>query len=275
MTEYRIDDLALAADTTTRNIRGYQDRGLIPRPVRRGRVAIYNDEHLTRLRVISDLLARGFTMSHIADFFTRMQTGDDIAESLGLRELVSEPWSQTATDTVGAAELHSILNTSDPKLIAKVQRLGLIEPIGDDDPPKQYLITDVESVDAYSRLMKIGIPLPYILEMQASLDADMDRAARTLISGGRRAITEGRFDGWIPATGAESDWATTFLSALRSTGRVAAHNSLYRALDRELARQLDDYLAVARERRDHAAADQHGAGGDTTGGDTTGRDTTA
>ena len=41
MTEYRIDDLAREAGTTTRNIRGYQDRGLIPRPIRRGRIAVY------------------------------------------------------------------------------------------------------------------------------------------------------------------------------------------------------------------------------------------
>ena len=44
--EYRIDDLARVAGTTTRNVRGYQDRGLLPRPVRRGRIAIYTDLHL-------------------------------------------------------------------------------------------------------------------------------------------------------------------------------------------------------------------------------------
>ncbi|AUH67184.1 MULTISPECIES: MerR family transcriptional regulator [Gordonia] len=250
MTEYRIDDLARAAGTTTRNVRGYQDRGLIPRPIRRGRIAIYGDEHLAKLRVINDLLARGFTMTHIGDFFKRVQTGDDIAESLGLREVVSRPWSQTPTDTVTAAELHAKLNTSDPKLLSRVREFGLIEPIGDDDPPRQYMIKDVETIDAYQRLMQIGIPLPYILDLQRQLDEDMDRAAKTLISAGRRAITEGRFDGWIPESGAESDWASTFLGELKVTGRVAAHNTLYRALDRELARQLDDYLAVARERRD-------------------------
>lgn len=259
MTEYRIDDLARAAGTTTRNVRGYQDRGLIPRPVRRGRVAIYGDEHLAKLRVINDLLARGFTMTHIGDFFKRVQTGDDIAESLGLREVVSQPWSQTATDTVSASDLHAKLNTSDPQLLGQLQEFGLVEPIGDDDPPAQYRINDVESIDAYQRLMQIGIPLPYILGMQRQLDEDMLRAAKTLISAGRRAITEGRFDGWIPESGAESDWASSFLGALRSTGRVAAHNTLYRALDRELARQVDDYLAVARDRREQRRDQPDGA----------------
>lgn len=251
MTEYRIDDLARAAGTTTRNVRGYQDRGLIPRPLRRGRIAIYGDEHLAKLRVINDLLARGFTMTHIGDFFKRVQTGGDIAESLGLREVVSEPWSRTSTAVVSAAQLTERLDIDDPTLLDALRGFGLIEPVGSDDPPSQYEIKDVETIDAYQRLLQIGVPLPYILGMQEQLDDDMSRAATTLVTAGRRAITEGRFDGWIPEEGAESDWASTFLAELRSTGRVAAHNTLYRALDRELARQLDDYLAIARDRREN------------------------
>ncbi|GAC81207.1 MerR HTH family regulatory protein [Gordonia malaquae] len=252
MTEYRIDDLAHAAGTTTRNVRGYQDRGLIPRPIRRGRIAIYNDEHLAQLRVINDLLGRGFTMQHIGEFFERMRQGEDLAEVLGLREMVSEPWSRTPSETVSAAELHKLLGTDDPDLLARVQASGLIEPVGDATPPAQYMITDTESIDGYVRLMAIGVPLEYILGLQRKLDDDMDRAAHTLISAGRSAITEGRFDGWIPESDEESGWASLFLGELRRTGRVAAHNTLYRALDRELSRQLDDYLSIARERK-HAA----------------------
>ena len=88
MTEYRIDDLARAAGTTTRNVRGYQDRGLIPKPIRRGRIAIYGDEHLERLKIINDLLARGFNMAHISEFLDGLQRGDGLAEVLGLQELV-------------------------------------------------------------------------------------------------------------------------------------------------------------------------------------------
>ena len=249
MTEYRIDDLAREAGTTTRNVRGYQDRGLIPRPERRGRIAVYGDEHLSRLRIINDLLSRGFTMTHIADFFERMEQGEDIAEVLGLRELVTEPWSRTPSQTIGVDELYELLGTNDPELLARMRDAGLIEPVGDDALPAEYTITDTESIDGYVRLMASGMPLSYALDLQEQLDEDMRRAAHTLISAGRSAITEGRFDGWIPKIGEESDWATHFLGELRRTGRVAAHNTLYRALDQELSRQLDDYLEVARERK--------------------------
>src|SRR5436305_1643105 len=45
--EYRIDELAREAGTTVRNVRAYQDRGLLPPPRRSGRVGLYTDAHLS------------------------------------------------------------------------------------------------------------------------------------------------------------------------------------------------------------------------------------
>lgn len=250
MTEYRIDDLARAAGTTVRNVRGYQDRGLIPRPARRGRIAIYTDQHLQRLTVIGDLLKRGFTMAHISDFLSGVQRGDDLVEVLGLKSLLTEPIARTPTEQVTRAKLLGHLGDPDPDLLQQIQDVGLIEPVGDDDPPAHYLIKDTETLDAYRDLLAIGVPLTYILGLQRKLDDDLQAAAHTLITAGRRAITEGRFDGWIPESDEEEDWAASFIRQLRHTGRVTAHSTLNRAMDRELTRQLGDYLSIAKARRD-------------------------
>jgi DNA-binding transcriptional MerR regulator len=93
MAEYRIDDLARAAGSTARNVRAYQERGLLPPPVKRGRVGIYNDSHLVRLRLIDSLLQRGFTTAHINDFITNWESGNDLAEVLGLENAVTAPWA--------------------------------------------------------------------------------------------------------------------------------------------------------------------------------------
>ncbi|GAC58265.1 putative MerR family transcriptional regulator [Gordonia hirsuta DSM 44140 = NBRC 16056] len=258
MTEYRIDDLARAADTTVRNVRGYQDRGLIPRPIRRGRIAIYTDTHLKRLKVINDLLKRGFTMTHIGEFLSGLQRGDDLVEVLGLKSLITEPIARTPTERVTTGKLLEFLGDPEPEILQQLRERGLIEPIVDEHAgngtgpgaPTHYLINDTETLGAYRDLLAIGIPLAYILGLQRRLDADLEVAARTLVTAGRAAITEGRFDGWIPESDEESDWAASFIQQLRRTGRVTAHNSLNRALDRELTRQLDDYLTIARTRRD-------------------------
>ena len=57
----RIDELARLAGATVRNIRVYQDRGLLAPPRRDGRVGIYTDAHLARLRLIGQLYKRGYS----------------------------------------------------------------------------------------------------------------------------------------------------------------------------------------------------------------------
>jgi len=252
-TEYRIDDLARAAGTTTRNVRGYQDRGLLPRPLRRGRIAIYTDLHLDRLKVINDLLRRGFTIRHIGEFFSGIQRGDALADVLGLREVVAAPWGNTTTTSVTADQLRELLNNSNPAYVTRLIDLGLITPEGAEDPPASFTVLDQETIDAYARLVRRGLTLNSILSVHEKLSAQMDSAAEALISAGRATIADEYKDGWIPQTAAESDWARDLLVELRRAGSTIAHNTLDRALDRDMARQLGDYLAIAE--RDGSSGD--------------------
>lgn len=109
MTEYRIDDLARAAGTTSRNVRAYQERGLLPPPEKRGRVGIYGDAHLERLKLIDTLLQRGFTTAHIDDFITGWESGKDLTEVLGLQHAVTEPWSRSDTVSIEMAVVREFL----------------------------------------------------------------------------------------------------------------------------------------------------------------------
>lgn len=88
MAEYRIDELAQLSGVSVRNIRAYRERGLLDPPRRVGRSAVYDDMHLGQLATINDLLRRGFNSAHIAEFFTSIRRGHDLANLLGLREAI-------------------------------------------------------------------------------------------------------------------------------------------------------------------------------------------
>jgi DNA-binding transcriptional MerR regulator len=238
MTEYRIDDLARAAGTTTRNVRGYQDRGLLPRPTRRGRIAIYTDNHLSRLKVINDLLHRGFTIRHIGDFLHGIAHGANLEDVLGIRDVVTEPWSTAHTENISADGLKALLNSGNPSHHEKLIEFGLIERHGDG-----YTLLDRETVHAFGRLTKLGLSLKMILDVHGRVEADMAQVASTLISAGRNVMAEGHGDGWVPSNNSESEWAVELLREMRKAGTISAHNALDRALDRDMASQLDDYLA--------------------------------
>lgn len=97
MAEYRLQDLARVSGVSARNIRAYRERGLLDPPRRVGRAALYDDYHLSQLNTISELLRRGFNSTHIADFFTSMRQGTDLADILGLQRAVLGPRAESGT----------------------------------------------------------------------------------------------------------------------------------------------------------------------------------
>ena len=82
--EYRIDDLARLAGTTTRNIRVYRDRGPAASAAACRPLALFNDTHLTRLRLITSMLDRGYNIAHVREMLSAWEQGKDLGDMLGL-----------------------------------------------------------------------------------------------------------------------------------------------------------------------------------------------
>jgi DNA-binding transcriptional MerR regulator len=91
-----VDELAHQAGTTTRTVRAYQTKGLLPAPRKIGRIAYYGPEHLARLHLIERLLARGFLLSAIGDLLRASEQGSGLAGVLG------HPALQGRTEIPGA-----------------------------------------------------------------------------------------------------------------------------------------------------------------------------
>jgi len=89
MAEYRIEELAAAADIGVASLRAYQSQGLIPPPRHVGRIALYGDGHLARLRRISEMKARGHSLRSIAEHFQQPSArgSTEAGERLRLREV--------------------------------------------------------------------------------------------------------------------------------------------------------------------------------------------
>jgi DNA-binding transcriptional MerR regulator len=103
--EYRIEDLAHHSGATVRTIRAYQDRGLLPKPERRGRANVYGAIHLARLRQIADLLDRGYTLASIKELLEAWGAGRGLGGVLGLVAEVQDPWRDEQAARISRAEL--------------------------------------------------------------------------------------------------------------------------------------------------------------------------
>jgi DNA-binding transcriptional MerR regulator len=79
-----IDELARAADTTTRNIRALQTSSLLIKPEIVGRTARYGEAHLERLVTVLRLQSQGFSIASIRALFEAMSSGKSLGDVLGV-----------------------------------------------------------------------------------------------------------------------------------------------------------------------------------------------
>ncbi|OBK17586.1 MerR family transcriptional regulator [Mycobacterium asiaticum] len=247
MAEYRIDDLAREAGTTTRNVRVYQENGLLARPQRRGRVSIYTDRHLSQLRAVTRLLKEGFTVKHILKFVTGLQSGQELVEVLNLAdlgELVTSPWSHPESRVMSIDQLQDKLGPLDAKTLRRLCSSGVIEP---NDDGEGYLVPDRRIVDDFASLVSRGMPLAAILTTSAAVDKKLDDAARALARHGHTEVVRQRGSGWYPTNDAELAWAADLIDVMRRVARRSAHASLDRALDAAVRAEMRQYRRAAED----------------------------
>lgn len=182
MADYRIDELARAAGTTVRNIRAYQDRGLLPAPRLEGRVGFYDDSHLARLRLIAKLLGRGYTFAIIKELIFAWEQGQDVSQVLGLEKVLTDPWSDELPGRVTIDELVATFATDldpdeVPRVLERTVDLGLIEPEGD-----HYRVPSPRLLHVGAELVAAGIPLDSVLDIAEEIRDDCDVIAGRFVN---------------------------------------------------------------------------------------------
>ena len=240
MADYRIDDLARAAGTTVRNVRVYQDRGLLPPPRRQGRVGLYGEAHLARLRLIGQLLERGYTFTHITELIQAWQGGHDIAKVLGVEEAITGPWSDELPDYISADELMAMFGDQlSPDVLARAIELGLLTPDGD-----RYLVPSPRLLHAGAELVHAGVPLSEVLELSAELAVDLDRVARRLID-----TVAGHIDRRLAAHADDQSMAefAALVLRLRPLARMAVEAHLARGMEHQVRAVFGERIAAAAE----------------------------
>jgi DNA-binding transcriptional MerR regulator len=119
-----LEELAASCGMTTRNVRAYQTRGLIPPPLREGRRSVYGRRHVERLRSIQRARERGASLLFIAAHLARGGSLDD--ETLGawlFPEGADGPGQAPRERTELGALLTRLGAARDAHLLAAVERL--------------------------------------------------------------------------------------------------------------------------------------------------------
>jgi DNA-binding transcriptional MerR regulator len=250
--EIRIDELARRAGTTVRNVRAYQDRGLLPPPRRAGRVGLYSPAHQARLALITRLLERGYTLANIGELIAAWEEGSDVAGLLGLEAAIAAPWSAEEPVTMAAAELAGLFGSADPAQVLPAittgVELGILEPVTDG-----FAVNSPVLVRAGAELVTAGVPLEAAMALVRALRADLDAVAARFID----VVVTHVFDpAGDPVPTADIERLTELVQRLRPLASAAVQAELAAAMEaksRAVLRERLGRLMDGGRRRDEAS----------------------
>ena len=235
--EFTIDELARTAGTTVRNVRAYQDRGLLPAPERRGRTGIYSGAHLARLRLIGSMLERGYTLASIGELLEAWVSGRDIAQVMGLEAALTSPWSDEVPEYMGLAELMQKFSGSfSQDAWQTALDLGLLVPEND-----RFKIPSPRLMAAGFELLQVGIPLEETLSIVQLLRANVQRAADELVQRVATYIFDQPYGQRLPPA-EDAPRLAEIIWRLRGQVDSAVAAEVARAMQKALERILGDRL---------------------------------
>ncbi|MEU7591600.1 MerR family transcriptional regulator [Streptomyces sp. NPDC039022] len=237
--EYRIEDLAHISGTSVRTIRAYQDRGLLPKPERRGRANVYGDEHLERLRRTADLLDRGYTLASIKELLEAWDTGRGLGGVLGLVAEIDGPWSDEEAARITREELDAAFGGSpDEEALADAVELGVLERLpGSDDV---FRVPSPRELAVAAELHSAGVPLTAISGHLRELRGQVEHIAARFLD----FTTEYVFHPYLDhqPTEAEATEAAGLVRRLRPLAQQTVDAELARAMRTMATRYIHHHL---------------------------------
>lgn len=181
--EYRIDDLARLAGTTTRNIRVYRDRGLLHPPLRVGRVALFNDTHLTRLRLITSMLDRGYNIAHVHEMLSAWEQGKDLGDVLGLENAIAGTWAAEKPEMMPLAEVQRLI--ADPAAFDRMVHLDLLRVDGD-----TVTVMRPKLLEAFREIREFGVTADTLIDIHVAVLPLVNQISEILVKAGAEQVQD-------------------------------------------------------------------------------------
>ncbi|HEY1971398.1 MAG TPA: MerR family transcriptional regulator [Pseudonocardia sp.] len=238
MAEYRIDELARIAGTTSRNVRAYQERGLLPPPRKEGRVGVYTETHLARLRLITSLHDRGYTSAQIVELISGWEQGRNLGEVLGLEEALNSPWTDEIPIYLPTEQARAFLLAAerDDSLFDRIVRLGLLKPEGE-----QCLVPSPQLLSTVMELVGRGFKLTDLIGLHERIAPAIDDIARRMVEAGAARLIEEHGEAWLPRD-REVGEVTVLLQRLRQLAMSSVQGLLAHAMERHVADVMGEHL---------------------------------
>ncbi|MGI8794317.1 MAG: MerR family transcriptional regulator, partial [Acidimicrobiales bacterium] len=156
MAEYRVEEVADLAGVTVELLRSYQSKGLLDPPRHEGRVAIYDDSHLERVKLILELKDQGWSLRMIAQHLDQPIAVPIVPTTGGSADSPADldPGEEEQLSLRQVAERTRV----PPSMLRSLEASGVLHPrrFGDE---AGYTMADVRAVRMLLSLLGSGLPM--------------------------------------------------------------------------------------------------------------------
>ena len=237
--EYRIEELARLAGTTTRNIRVYRDRGLLHPPLRVGRIALFNDTHLTRLRLITSMLDRGYNIAHVHEMLSAWEQGKDIGDVIGLEDAIAGNWATEKSERMPLAEAKTLIG--DDAAFDRLVGNGVLK-VSDG----QAIIVRPKLIASFNEIRQYGIDIGTLIDIHEKVLPHVDAISSILVHAGVDRVAQHLKPGQsLPADTEVAELITMMVrfrtEAVSAVSATLAH-SIESTIESVVAQMLTEYI---------------------------------
>lgn len=158
-----IDELAQRSGVSSRNIRYYQTRGLLPPPEVTGRLGYYDRRHLERLALIQELQSEGLNLQAISWLLSGGATVDT-GELRRMKRALLDEWVVEKPVELPVDQVLQGYADADPESdeARRAAELGLFEPT---DDPAVVRVRMPSVLEAGRELTEMGVPISRQLDV--------------------------------------------------------------------------------------------------------------
>lgn len=183
-----IDELADRTGVSVRTIRFYRDEGLLHPPVRRGRQALYDRDHVDRLRAVAVLRERGLALDAIKRLLAEAAAEQTVwADLLDTGDALRSSWVDDRPARLGRDEVLAELGLAtapDDEVRAALERLersGIVVATGDGCSPT-FDVPSPAALRLIGRLGRGGVRADVLQEAGRLISRHLDALADDLVT---------------------------------------------------------------------------------------------
>lgn len=237
-----IDDLAATTGVSSRSIRYYQTRGLLPAPRVKGRQGFYDERHIERLALISELQEEGLNLQAIG-WLLGGASQVDSEELRRLKRAVLDGWVSDVPVAISAKDLAKAMALREWQTgtAERAVRLKLLEEVpGEGDAESSYRILLPSVLAAGGELADMGLPVERMLDVLEIMREHAEAVAESYVQIFDEAVlapwdARGRPDGeWTQITEAVDRIRPLAGEALLATFRQVMADVIAEHLQRTL-----------------------------------------